>query len=90
MLHFQSYDKRCRLDQKWKAVMVERTFAFCTPKLNLMPLFDQFIGDVCYKRQQYFSYIVAVSFFVEETGVPGGKITEIKKYINEMKETNLW
>ena len=20
MLHFQSYDKRCRLDQKWKAV----------------------------------------------------------------------
>jgi hypothetical protein len=26
---------------------------------------------------------------VEETGVPGEKITEIKKYINEMKETNL-
>jgi hypothetical protein len=21
MLHFQSYDKRCRLDQKWKAVI---------------------------------------------------------------------
>jgi hypothetical protein len=33
---------------------------------------------------------VAVSLFVEETGVPGEKITEIKKYINEMKETNLW